>query len=158
MTMSSSLIYQIQTVGGLAICLFALWKGGAPERFGASLIVAMIVLTRVVAALVPETAVPVVRLTTDGLTAVGLLVVALAYGSLWIGGVMLLYAAQFTLHSYYFVTTHPIDRFHAIVNNVDFFGIHLCLVLGTLVAWRQRVVSARRSAAVAAATAAAPSI
>ena len=54
-------------------------------------------------------------------------------------GAMLLYAAQFTLYAFYFVTERPIDRFHAIVNNLDFSGITWCLVIGTAVAWRRRV-------------------
>jgi energy-converting hydrogenase Eha subunit E len=145
--MSNALIFQIQTIGGFAICLFALWKGGPPERFGGGAIVVFaVLLPRLAVAIAPESAIPIIRLASDGLTAVGLLVIALAYGSLWIGGAMLLYAAQFTLHSYYFVTDRPGDRFHAVVNNADFLGIHLCLVLGTLVAWRQRVVARRRAA------------
>ena len=142
-------LYLIQTLGGLAICLFALWKGGPPERFGGILLIVSLVLTRLAFALAPEAAEPVVRLVSDGVTAMGLLVIALAYGSLWIGGVMLLQAAQFSLHSYYFVTKRPTDLFHAVVNNTDLLGIHLCLVLGTLIAWRQRVVSDRRAAAAA---------
>ena len=35
--------------------------------------------------------------------ALGLLAVTLRYGSLWLGGAMLFYAAQFTLHSVYLV-------------------------------------------------------
>lgn len=140
------LIYILQTLGGLAICLFALWKGSPPERFGGILLIVSLILTRLAFAFAPESAEPVVRLISDGLTAMVLLVIALAYGSLWIGGVMLLQAAQFTLHSYYFVTKRPTDLFHAIVNNADLLGIHLCLVLGTLIAWRQRVVAVRRAA------------
>ena len=147
--MSSALIFQLQTLGGFGICLFALWKGGMPERLGGSLIAGIILLTRVVTVLAPDSALPVIRLTSDGLTAVGLLAVALAYGSLWIGGAMMLYAAQFTLYSYYFVTARPPDRFQAVVNNIDFFAIHLCLIIGTLVAWRRRVVTTRRAAAMA---------
>jgi hypothetical protein len=136
-------LYYLQTFGGFAICLFALWKGGFPERFGGGLIVGIILLTRLVDGVTPDSALPVIRLASDGLTAVGLLVIALAYGSLWIGGAMLLYAAQFTLYSYYFVTERPPDLFQAVVNNLDFLGIHLCLVIGTLVAWRRRVVERR---------------
>jgi hypothetical protein len=140
------LVYLLQTFGAFAICLFALWKGGLPERFGGGLLICSIVLTRIATTFASDAADPIIRLISDGLTALGLLVVALAYGSLWIGGVMLLQAAQFTLHSYYFVTKHPIDRFHAVVNNVNLIGILLCLVLGALIAWRQRVVAARRAA------------
>jgi hypothetical protein len=153
--MSSSVIFYLQSAIGLAICLFALWKGGGPERYGAGLIVGVVILQRIVAALAPPSAFPIIQLVGDALTAVGLLVIALAYASLWIGGAMLLYAAQFTLHSFYFVTERPNDRFHAVANNLDFIGIILCLAIGTLVAWRQRVVAIRR-ARTANAVAAAP--
>jgi hypothetical protein len=138
-------IYLLQTFGGFAICLFALWKGGPPEKFGAGLIAAVIILQRIMGVFTEPSLFPIIQLVGDALTAVGLLAIALAYASLWIGGAMLLYAAQFTLHSYYFVTERPIDLFHAIANNLNFLGIHLCLVLGTLVAWRQRVLAARRA-------------
>jgi energy-converting hydrogenase Eha subunit E len=148
MTMSSVLIFQIQTAVGLAICAFAIWKGGPPERLGAGLILTVVVLARIATALVPANAEPIVRLAGDGLTAVGLLAIALTYGSLWLGGVMLLYAAQFSLHSYYFVTNRPTrDLFHAVVNNIDFIGIILCLTIGTIVSWRRRVTAARTRAA-----------
>src|SRR5688572_26044877 len=100
----SAAIYLLLTFGGLAVCLIALWKGGSPERLGAGLIVAIVVLQRTIAAFMAPSAFPIIQLVCDALIAVGLLAVALAYGSLWIGGAMLLYAAQFTLHSYYFVT------------------------------------------------------
>jgi hypothetical protein len=128
------------------IYVFAIWKGGPPERFGGGAILAIVVLTRLADALTPDSALPIVRLVSDGLTAISLLVIVLAYGSLWIGGAMLLYAAQFTLYSYYFVTERPPDRFQAVVNNVDFLAIHLCLIIGTVVAWRQRVILARKAA------------
>ena len=152
--MSNTALYYLQSAACLAMLLFALWKGGSPERFGASVIVGIWMLQRAVGAFIDPAIYPIIQLIGDGLTALGLLVIALAYGSLWIGGAMLLYAAQFTLHSYYFVTERPKDRFHAIVNNVDFTAIILCLVIGTLVAWRQRVVATRRAAAAATAVAA----
>jgi hypothetical protein len=151
--MSSAAIFYLQSAIGLAFCGFALWKGGPPERFGAAIIVGIAVILRIVCALAPDSLDPILQLTSDGLTAVGLLAVALLYGSLWIGGAMLLYAAQFTLLSYYFVTERPHDWFHGVVNNVDFIGVILCLALGTCVSWRQRVMAKRRAEATAAAAA-----
>jgi hypothetical protein len=142
-------IYLLQTFGGLAVCLFALWKGGSPERLGAGLIVVIVVLQRTIAAFMAPSAFPVIQLVCDALIGVGLLAVALAYGSLWIGGAMLLYAAQFTLHSYYFVTERPNDLFHAIVNNLIFIGVLLCLALGTVISWVQRARAAKRAAVAA---------
>ena len=51
---------------------------------------------------------------------------------------MLLYAAQFSLYAFYFVTERPNDNFHAIVNNLDFSGISWCLIIGTILSWRKR--------------------
>lgn len=141
------LVYILQTFGAFAICLFAIWKGAPPERFGGGLIIVTLLLTRLATTLAPEAAEPIIRLVSDGLTALGLLVIALAYGSLWIGAAMLLYAAQFTLHSYYFVTKRPTDLFHAVANNIDVTGVIVCLLLGTLIAWRQRVTAERRASA-----------
>lgn len=141
--MPLSPIVQAFYVIALATCLFAFWKGSGAERLGAGLIVGVVVLAKIAGLLLPASAEPLIRLVGDGLTAVGLLAVALRYASLWLGGAMLLYAAQFTLHSYYFVTARPNDRFHAVVNNIDFIGIILCLAVGTAVSWRRRVVAAR---------------
>ena len=47
-------------------------------------------------------------------------------------------AAQFTLHAYYLVTEMPRDRLYSIINNVDTVGVLVCILTGTLVAWRRR--------------------
>lgn len=86
------------------------------------------------------------RLTLDGLTAVGLLVVAIRYASFWLGGVMLLYAAQFSLHAFYMVTARPIDLMHIKINNMNFLGISIALAIGTIVGWRQRIASRKAAA------------
>ena len=77
-------------------------------------------------------------LVVDGLTAVGLLIMVLRHASLWLGGVMLLYAIKFSLHAFYFVTAREPDVLHAVINNIDFMGVVFCLVAGTIVAWRNR--------------------
>jgi hypothetical protein len=83
-----------------------------------------------------------IRLINDGLTAMVLLGVTIRYGALWMGAVMLFFAAQFTLHSYYLVTERPKDSLHAVINNIDFSGIIWCLIIGTAVAWRRRARAA----------------
>jgi hypothetical protein len=122
----------------LSGCFLSLWKGSPAERLGGGVVLANLLLTVLVAAFVPIDAVAVAELVVDGLTALGLLAVVLIYSSLWLGGVMLLYAVLFTLHAYYFVTERAHDRLHAIVNNLDTIGVTWCLVIGTLVAWRRR--------------------
>ena len=123
----------------LGISLLALWKGGPAERIGAALILTNALLSNVGDLLFPDAIPAVVWLIGDGLTAVGLLVVAVVYASFWLGGVMILYAALFSLHSFYFVTGRPIDLFHARANNADFLGISICLAIGTIIAWRRRI-------------------
>jgi hypothetical protein len=144
--MPTSPIVIALTVLTLGICVFALWKGGQAERFGAGLILANAVLSTAGDLLFPHSDLAVVWLVGDGLTAVGLLVVAIVYASFWLGGVMLLYAILFTLHSFYFVTGREVDLFHARVNNADFLGISVCLAIGTIIAWRKRVVARRKAA------------
>jgi hypothetical protein len=126
----------------LAICLLAFWKGGSAERIGAAVILVNLLVSVADQYLVPETLRPVTQLVVDGLTALGLLVVAVRYASFWVGGVMLLYGIQFTLHSFYFVTDRPNDLLHAVVNNLDFLGVSVCLGIGTLIAWRRRARAA----------------
>lgn len=144
--MPNSPIVIALTLLTLGICLFALWKGGQAERFGAGLILTNALLSTVGDLLFPHADLAILWLIADGLTAVGLLVVAVVYASFWLGGVMLLYAILFTLHSFYFVTGREVDLFHARVNNADFLGISVCLAIGTIIAWRRRVV-ARKAAA-----------
>jgi hypothetical protein len=72
-----------------------------------------------------------------------LLGVTLRYAAPWMGAVMLFYAAQFALHSYYLVMQLPNDFWHALINNVNFSGTTLCLIIGTAVTWRRRVRQAR---------------
>jgi hypothetical protein len=121
-------------------CLFAFVRGGIAERVGAA-----IILANLLAGVLNEAAFhyELATLATDGLTALALLIVAVRYASFWQGGVMLLYALQFALDAYYLVLERPRDNLHVILNNVDFFGVGLCLGIGTFLSWRLR----RRDAA-----------
>ena len=107
--------------------LFAVWKGGAAERAAAVLVIANVIIGQAGQFLAPDSG-GLIRLVNDGLTALVLLAITLRYGALWMGGVMLFYAAQFSLHSYYLVTGRSdADYLHALINNIDYCGI---------VAWR----------------------
>lgn len=119
-------------------CLLSFWKGGAAERLGGAIVLTNLLVAMLLLRLLPAGSQPVGELVVDGLTAVGLLGVVLVYGSLWLGGAMLLYAIQFTLHAFYFVTERDPDLLHAMVNNADSLGITICLVVGTAVVWRRR--------------------
>jgi hypothetical protein len=126
----------------LGISLLALWKGGPAERLGGAVVGANVVLSIAGGLVLPQSAQSIARLTLDGLTALCLLVIAVRYASFWLGGVMLLYAAQFSLHAFYIVTSRPIDLLHIKINNVNFLLISICLAVGTGVAWWQRTRAA----------------
>jgi len=136
--MPASLLAQTLSLLVLSGCLFSLWKGGPAERVGGGVVLATLLLTILATTFLSVGVQPIAELVIDGLAALALLAVVLIYGSLWLGGAMLLYAAQFSLYSFYFVTERPNDRLHAIVNNADFMGITFFLVIGTAMAWRAR--------------------
>lgn len=125
--------------------LFALWKGGTAERGVAVVIIVNIVIGEVGSMLTSGND-DLIRFIDDGLTALVILAITIRYGALWMGGVMLFYAMQFSLHSFYLVTGRPRDFIHAIVNDVDFTGIVWCLVIGAAVAWRHRVHTSKAEA------------
>lgn len=143
--MPTSPIVQMLVAFGVAACLLSLWKGGAAERIGAGLVLVSIAFSLFGASLLPKEVFLVAQMIGDAAVAMGLLVLVLRYGSPWLGLAMLLYAAQFALHSFYFVTQRPNDVFHATMNNVNFMGVILCVVLGTVTAIMRR--AKRRRAA-----------
>ena len=118
--------------------VFALWKGGAAERATAFVIIINILIAEAAYPLGPAT-LEKINFVSDGLTAAVILAITIRYGALWMGGVMLFYAAQFSLHSFYIVTERHTDNLHALINNIDFQAIVWCLIMGTAVAWRRRV-------------------
>jgi len=122
--------------------LFAIWKGGPAERMAAAIVIVNALVGEGIHWLAPGSE-NVVRLLNDGLTALALLGVTLRYGALWMGGVMLFFAAQFSLHSFYLVTDRGSDYLHALINNIDWSAITWCLIIGTIVAWRARLKRAR---------------
>ena len=129
---------------------FALWKGGPAERMSASVVIFNVATGQAGQYLWPQSD-DVIRLVNDGLTALILLAITVRYGAPWMGGVMLFFAAQFAMHSFYLVTDRPTgDYFNALVNNLNFTGIIWCLIIGTAVAWRRRIALKRAAAARAA--------
>ncbi|MGE5150557.1 MAG: hypothetical protein ACM3II_10600 [Rhodospirillaceae bacterium] len=143
--MSSLLLYIVLESFSVIAAVFALWKGGTPERLAAAVIILNVAAGDLSKWLAPGNQ-DFVRLCNDGLAAVALLVITIRYGALWMGGAMLFYAAQFALHSWYLVAERPHDNLHALVNNIDWNGVIWCLIIGTAVAWRQRLRGARETA------------
>jgi hypothetical protein len=140
--MPNSPLLQLLWLLVLAGCFFSLWKGGPAERQGAAFVLGNLLVAALADTFLPKDAAPVAGLVIDGLTALGLLVIVLIHGSLWLGGAMLLYAVQFSLRAYYFVAERPHDNIHAYINNADFLGIILFMVIGTATAWRRRTATA----------------
>jgi hypothetical protein len=126
-----------------AIALFAIWKGGAAERVSAVVLLANMAIGIVGGWIAPNSD-ATIRLFNDGFAAVALLVVTISFGALWMGGVMLFYAAQFALHSFYLVTDRSPDYTYSAVNNLNWSGVLWCLLIGAAVAWRRRVVASRK--------------
>jgi hypothetical protein len=131
----------------LAAAAFAVWKGGPAERLAAVVIILNIAVSDTGAALSPDN-ISLIRLVDDGLTALIMLAITVRFSALWMGGMMLFFAAQFSLHSFYLVTERPPhDNLHAWINNIDFNATVWCLIIGTAVAWRRRVRLAKVAAA-----------
>jgi hypothetical protein len=119
----------------IAGCLFAFVKGGVPERIGGGVILANLVLGSVSHSYIGN---EVVDLCIDGLTATALLILALRYAAVWQGAAMLIFAVQFGLNAFYLVLERPADHLHDIVNNADSLAVSICLIVGTVLAWRRR--------------------
>lgn len=129
----------------LLICVFALIVGGGSEQIGAGIIIA-----NLVAGVINERWLhsDLTHLAIAGVTALVLLAVAVRYASLWLGGVMLLYALQFALDAYYMVLGQKHDTLFLVANNVLFSTVTLCLAVGTAFTWRRRVQFANRAPAI----------
>ena len=143
--MSPFNIFIALIVFSLGAVLFSAWKGGTAERIAASVVVANMALGLAIGGISPDLA-GTLRFASDGISAIILLIVTVRYGAPWMGGVMLFYAAQFSLHSFYLVTARPnTDYLHALINNINFAGISWCLIIGTAVTAHRRWRRARAS-------------
>jgi hypothetical protein len=123
---------------GLLNCVLALVKGDAPERLGAALIILNLAVGFANQAMFQGDGLRVAALCNDGITALILLGLTLRYASLWLGVVMLLYALLFALHAYYLVLERRSDLIYLLVSDIDFAGVNLALLAGTLMAWTRR--------------------
>lgn len=123
----------------LGACCLAIVKGGRAERIGAVVVLANLLASVAIETNLPKASVQIAQIALDAVTALGLLALALRYASPWLGAAMFLYAALFALHSYYLVMERPRDMFHFAANNLCFSAVSIALVVGTIVAWRQRL-------------------
>lgn len=141
MLFSASMIAGL--LGFVVICVLAWVKGGPSERAAAAVLIASTLVNIAIHSLAPKGAQNFMLLALDALIAVSFLLLALRYTSVWLGGAMLLQAAQFSLHAYYLVTERVHDRGYAVVNNVISYALLACVLTGTLLAWRKRVQAAK---------------
>ncbi len=145
--MPESLPTQIGWIITLGVLALAWVKGGQPERYGATLKVGTSLIALIVHHVLNQEAISGALLTADGLLAVGFLALAIRFASLWLGAAMLLQAGQFSLHAWYLVNGLQRDYVYAVTNNLVTVGLLLCILVGTLIAWRRKVVAARAARA-----------
>jgi hypothetical protein len=144
--------YEFEALVGvlIGVFVFALWKGDTAERVGGGLNLAAGMFAMFLHPLLSPDTQPTALLLVDGALAAGFLFLALRYASLWLGGALLLQAVQFSLHAYYIVSgaRHDFDYDFTfmLINNLDTTGINICIVAGTILSWRRRVVARRLAA------------
>lgn len=126
------------TLFAMAVWGLAFWRGGAAERWAATILAINVVAVLVVFEVWGRAGQFIgllVQLSLDGAAALALLLVLLRYGRPWLGIAMLLQAAQFTLQSVYLVGELQKDYWHVLANNLNFIAIHLALAAGTAQHW-----------------------
>lgn len=127
----------------LALAVFAWAKGGKAERLAALAVVIGSVGVSVIHMLLPPAIQPVVLLVDDAALAVVFLLLAMRFVSAWLGVAMLLQAVQFSLHAYYLVADKGHDNLYKMVNNINTIGVMLCILFGTILAWRRKARAAK---------------
>lgn len=141
MHMSFSMMLALAVIFG--VCALAVVKGGPAERFGGMIVAGATVAVALVHWAAPGPLQTILLLAVDGLVASGFLILALRYASFWLGGAMLLQAVQFSLHAYYLISQEQRNDTYALINNLDSIGVLLCILVGTLIAWRKRAGAAK---------------
>jgi hypothetical protein len=126
----------------LATTVFALWKGGPPERLGAATIIVVWIGTVIAQALTPPAYSGISLLVSDGLAAVGFLVVAIRFSSLWLGGAMMCEAAAFVAHAMRLSDNERIHwhgaNVYVLIVNVSSYLVLSVLIGGTVATIQRR--------------------
>jgi hypothetical protein len=136
MPMSPFLISLLAVI--FSVCLFAIVKGGPAERRAGLIFAAGSLGVELIHFTVPRDLQGGLLLAMDGFVAGGFLLVALRYASAWLGGAMILQGFQFSVHAYYFVTGAERGNTYAFLNNLNSAGVLLCMLIGSVIAWRRR--------------------
>ena len=126
----------------LATTVFALWKGGPPERLGAATIIVVWVGTVIAQALTPPAFSGISFLVSDGFAAVGFLVVAIRFSSLWLGGAMMCEAVAFVAHAIHLSDNERVlwhgANLYVLVVNVSSYLVLFVLIGGAIATIRRR--------------------
>ena len=141
--MYSSIVPVLAWVALVAICGFAWLKGGQPERLGVVIVLGGSAFALGVHLAAPAAIQPLLLLAGEGAMGLAFLMLALRYASPWLGAAMLFQAVQFSLHAYYLVGELKRDRTYALVNNIDTFGVLVCILVGSVLTWRERARAAK---------------
>ena len=122
----------------LGACVLAWRLGGQAERQVAVLVLTMSLAITLIAMLPNREFQRLSYLLVDGLFGAGLMILAVRHTVAWLGIAVLLQAVQFALHAYYLVAAKAYDDIYALANNLISLGVLICLLVGTLLAWRRR--------------------
>ncbi len=142
--MFHSLYSQLSFALLFGVCGVALWKGGPAEKGGALLILSTWLAAMFGLAVSKAYIEAGPFLMSDVILAVGLLALALRFGSLWVGGAMLLQAVGISLHAAYFAAdkselSHQMQNLYIGGKNVCSLAMLLVILAGVLASWRKRV-------------------
>src|SRR6185437_2107671 len=148
--MFQSVESQLSFVALFVCCGLALWKGGAPERSGAVMILVTWLGATLVQAVAKAYILPILFLVSDAVLAAGLLLLAVRYSSLWMGAAMLLQAIGLSLHAAYFAAEKADLSRHTLWlyiagKNIASFAMLLVILAAGLAAWRKRSLRTARS-------------
>lgn len=138
--------YSLLAVIG-ACAVFAVWKGGWPERVGAGVNLIIALCMEIAQRNLAGDSLAMAALAIDGVLALSFLALAVRFAKVWLGLAMLLQAAQFSLHAYYYVMERALDTPFAVVNNLVSWGVIFCIVGGVVGHWLNE--TRRRRAATA---------
>jgi hypothetical protein len=141
--MFQSVESQLSFVALFVCCGLALWKGGAPERSGAVMILVTWLGATLIQAVAKAYILPILFLVSDAVLAAGLLILAIRYSSLWMGAAMLLQAIGLSLHAAYFAAEQADLSRHTLWlyiagKNLASFAMLLVILAAGLAAWHGR--------------------
>jgi hypothetical protein len=148
--MFQSVESQLSFVALFVCCGLALWKGGAPERGGAMMILVTWLGATLIQAVAKAYILPILFLVSDAVLAAGLLLLAIRFSSLWMGAAMLLQAIGLSLHAAYFAAEKSDLSRHTLWlyvagKNLASFAMLLVILAAGAVAWRKRSLRAAGS-------------